>query len=304
MSAVRSRIEALLAAHPVVLFMKGTREAPRCGFSAAAVERLDDVLEEYLGVDVLADEAIRQGIKDYGNWPTIPQLYVNGELVGGSDIIQGLYDSGELHRLVGRPEPDRTPPDLAISDRAVEAIREAMTDAGEARLFLAIDGRFQPQFQFREAGAGDIVVDADGLEVRFDAASARRAHGARIDWVETAHGSGLSIQLPMAPKGVRDLDVQALQQRLAAGDITVIDVRPAADRAVAPFPGAEVLDADSHARLAALDKDTPIAFLCHHGNSSRQAAEHFREHGFRDLYNVTGGIDAWSRAIDPSIPRY
>jgi monothiol glutaredoxin len=73
---------------------------------------------------------------------------------------------------------------------------------------------------------------------------------------------------------------------------------------VAPFPGAEVLDADSHARLAALDKDTPIAFLCHHGNSSRQAAEHFREHGFRDLYNVTGGIDAWSRAIDPSIPRY
>ena len=304
MSAVRSRIEALLAAHPVVLFMKGTREAPRCGFSAAAVERLDDVLEEYLGVDVLADEAIRQGIKDYGNWPTIPQLYVNGELVGGSDIIQGLYDSGELHRLFGRPEPDRTPPDLAISDRAVEAIREAMTDAGEARLFLAIDGRFQPQFQFREAGAGDIVVDADGLEVRFDAASARRAHGARIDWVETAHGSGLSIQLPMAPKGVRDLDVQALQQRLAAGDITVIDVRPAADRAVAPFPGAEVLDADSHARLAALDKDTPIAFLCHHGNSSRQAAEHFREHGFRDLYNVTGGIDAWSRAIDPSIPRY
>ncbi len=304
MSAVRTRIEALLAAHPVILFMKGTREAPRCGFSAAAVERLDEVLDDYLGVDVLEDEAIRQGIKEYGNWPTIPQLYVNGELVGGSDIIQSLYDSGELHRLFGRPEPDRSPPDLAISDRAVAAIREAMADVGDARLFLAIDGRFQPQFQFREAGSADIAVEVNGLEVRFDVASAQRARGARIDWVETEHGSGLSIQLPLAPKGVRDLDVRALRDRLAAGDITVIDVRPDADRAAAPFAAAEVLDADSHTRLIGLDKGTPLAFLCHHGNSSRQAAEYFREHGFRDLYNVSGGIDAWSREIDPSVPRY
>ena len=304
MSAVRTRIEALLAAHPVILFMKGTREAPRCGFSAAAVERLDEVLDDYLGVDVLEDEAIRQGIKEYGNWPTIPQLYVNGELVGGSDIIQSLYDSGELHRLFGRPEPDRSPPDLVISDRAVAAIREAMADVGDAKLFLAIDGRFQPQFQFREAGSADIAVEANGLEVRLDVASAQRARGARIDWVETEHGSGLSIQLPLAPKGVRDLDVRALRERLAAGDITVIDVRPAADRAAAPFVAAEVLDADSHARLIGLDKGTPLAFLCHHGNSSRQAAEYFRERGFRDLYNVTGGIDAWSREIDPSVPRY
>jgi monothiol glutaredoxin len=304
MSAVRTRIEALLAAHPVILFMKGTRDAPRCGFSAAAVERLDAVLEDYLGVDVLEDEAIRQGIKEYGNWPTIPQLYVNGELVGGSDIIQSLYDSGELHRLFGRPEPDRSPPDLVISDRAVAAIREAMADVGDAKLFLAIDGRFQPQFQFREAGSADIAVEVNGLEVRFDVASAQRARGARIDWVETEHGSGLSIQLPLAPKGVRDLDVHALRERLAAGDITVVDVRPAADRAAAPFAAAEVFDADSHARLIALDKGTPLAFLCHHGNSSRQAAEYFRERGFRDLYNVSGGIDAWSREIDPSIPRY
>ncbi|PZQ14799.1 MAG: Grx4 family monothiol glutaredoxin [Rhodanobacter denitrificans] len=304
MSAVRTRIEALLAAHPVILFMKGTREAPRCGFSAAAVERLDEVLDDYLGVDVLEDEAIRQGIKEYGNWPTIPQLYVNGELVGGSDIIQSLYDSGELHRLFGRPEPDRSPPDLVISDRAVAAIREAMADVGDAKLFLAIDSRFQPQFQFREAGSADIAVEVNGLEVRFDVASAQRARGARIDWVETEHGSGLSIQLPLAPKGVRDLDVRTLRERLAAGDITVIDVRPAADRAAAPFAAAEVLDADSHARLIGLDKGTPLAFLCHHGNSSRQAAEYFRERGFRDLYNVTGGIDAWSREIDPSVPRY
>ena len=302
--SARDQIAAAIENNDVVLFMKGTPQFPQCGFSGQVVQILDYLGVPYQGVNVLASDEMRQGIKEFSNWPTIPQLYVNGELVGGSDIIQSLYDSGELHRLFGRPEPDRSPPDLVISDRAVAAIREAMADVGDAKLFLAIDSRFQPQFQFREAGSADIAVEVNGLEVRFDVASAQRARGARIDWVETEHGSGLSIQLPLAPKGVRDLDVRTLRERLAAGDITVIDVRPAADRAAAPFAAAEVLDADSHARLIGLDKGTPLAFLCHHGNSSRQAAEYFRERGFRDLYNVTGGIDAWSREIDPSVPRY
>jgi monothiol glutaredoxin len=108
----------------------------------------------------------------------------------------------------------------------------------------------------------------------------------------------------MAPSAIKSLDVQALKRRLDAGDITVIDVRPPQARALAPFARAEVLDSESHARLATLPKDTPLAFLCHHGNSSRGAAEHFREHGFRDVWNVEGGIDAWSQQIDPSVPRY
>ena len=93
-------------------------------------------------------------------------------------------------------------------------------------------------------------------------------------------------------------------ENMQAGDILVIDVRPEQDRAIAPFAGADVLTPDSHARLTALPKDTALAFICHHGNSSRNAAEHFREHGFTNLWNVEGGIDAWSSEIDPSIPRY
>ncbi len=85
----------------------------------------------------------------------------------------------------------------------------------------------------------------------------------------------------------------------------MIDCRPAHARAAAPFPHPhEVLDEDSHERLAELPKDLPLAFLCHHGNSSRQAAEHFRQLGFHDIYNIEGGIDAWSTQIDPSVPRY
>ena len=97
--ATHARIETLLAEHRVVLFMKGTRHAPQCGFSAATSERLNSLLDDYATVDVLADEEIRAGIKEFGNWPTIPQLYVAGDLVGGADIVQSMYDSGELHRV-------------------------------------------------------------------------------------------------------------------------------------------------------------------------------------------------------------
>ena len=302
--ATRARIESLLDAHRVVLFMKGTREAPQCGFSAATTDRLNALLDDYATVNVLADEEIRQGIKEYGNWPTIPQLYVDRELVGGADIVQSMFDSGELHRVLGVPEPDRTPPSITVSDAAVAAIKQALSDADGMKLFLVVDSRFQPQFQLREPNGHEIPVVSNGLEICFDVASAQRARGASIDWTRTPHGEGLAIHLPQAPAAVKSIGVRELKQRMDAGDITVIDVRPPQDRALAPFARAHVLDAQSHAELAALPKETALAFLCHHGNSSRGAAEHFREHGFRDVYNVEGGIDAWSQEIDSRVPRY
>ena len=301
---VRQRIESMLAQHRVVLFMKGTRNAPSCGFSAATAGALNDLLDEYETVDVLADEEIRQGIKEFGNWPTIPQLYVDGELVGGADIVQGMAASGELHTLLGLAPPDRTSPEITISDAAAVQIRNALGDAEGMGLFLAIDARFQPQFQLREIQGSEIRATASGIDVLFDPASAKRAKGAHIGWTETAQGEGLSIDLPAAPPKVHGLDVHALKRLLDQGAITVIDVRPAEERALAPFVGAEVLDADSHARLVKLAKDTPLAFLCHHGSSSSRAAEHFREQGFRVVHNITGGIEAWSIEIDSSVPRY
>lgn len=87
--------------HPVVLYMKGTPEQPQCGFSANAVKILNACgIQDFFSVDVLADPEIRQGIKEYSNWPTIPQLYINGEFIGGSDIMTEMYQSGELQRLL------------------------------------------------------------------------------------------------------------------------------------------------------------------------------------------------------------
>lgn len=100
MSDVKAKIENLLNQNQVVLFMKGTQSFPMCGFSARATNILQDLGVKFQDVNVLEDEEIRDGIKEYGNWPTIPQLYVNKKLVGGSDIMMEMYQSGELQELI------------------------------------------------------------------------------------------------------------------------------------------------------------------------------------------------------------
>ena len=302
----RERIERTLSSNRVVLFMKGDPSSPRCGFSAKAVGILDALSPGYASVDVLSDPDIREGIKEYGQWPTIPQLYIGGELVGGSDIIEQLLNSGELHELLGVAAPDRTPPAITISPKAAEAIQRALDGAEPGMgLHMAVDPRFNAQFQLKPVTGQEIVAEAAGLRVHFDLASAPRARGIAIDWVDDVRGSGLSITNPNAPPPVKSISVQDLHDRVVAGAIDVIDVRSPEERQLAPFPPPhDVLDEASMARLADLPKDMPLAFLCHHGNRSRQAAEHFRGLGFHDLYNVEGGIAAWSEQVDPTVPRY
>ncbi len=98
---VQQRIKEQITGHAVVLYMKGTPQFPQCGFSASAVQILKACgVDEFFSVNVLEDPDIRQGIKDFGNWPTIPQLYVKGEFVGGADILREMYESGELQGIL------------------------------------------------------------------------------------------------------------------------------------------------------------------------------------------------------------
>jgi monothiol glutaredoxin len=103
MSDDQQRIDQLVKGHRVMLFMKGTAQFPMCGFSGRAVQVLKACgVDDLHTFNVLEDEGVRQGIKDYANWPTIPQLYVNGEFVGGSDIMMEMYQSGELQQLLAK----------------------------------------------------------------------------------------------------------------------------------------------------------------------------------------------------------
>ena len=101
MSDVKDWIKQTVTEHPVVLFMKGTAQFPQCGFSGRAIQLLQAAgVENLVTVNVLEDEGVRQGIKEYSNWPTIPQLYVRGEFIGGSDILTEMHNSGELQSLL------------------------------------------------------------------------------------------------------------------------------------------------------------------------------------------------------------
>src|SRR6059058_4323903 len=99
-STIQDRIRQQIGEAPVVLYMKGTPVFPQCGFSAAVVQILSHLGVKFKGIDVLSDGSVRQGIKEYSNWPTIPQLYVNGEFVGGCDIVREMFETGELKQLL------------------------------------------------------------------------------------------------------------------------------------------------------------------------------------------------------------
>lgn len=302
--ALRSRIESLLQANRVVLFMKGQPGMPQCGFSAKASGTLEDLGVEFAHVNVLADQDIREGIKAYGNWPTIPQLYVDGELVGGSDIVEQMASSGELSQLLGLPPPDRTPPQVTVTEAAAEKLRGALGDAEGSALVLSIDARFQPRFQIAPRNDTAIAVEVAGLRIQFDLASARRANGITIDWVDDFRGQGLSIDNPNAPKPVQAITPAEADRQVRAGELVLVDVRPPEERAQATVTVAHrSFDGNGRAELEALPKDTRLAFLCHVGGRSAQAAEEFRALGFTRLFNVEGGIERWSTEVDAGVSR-
>jgi len=305
--AVRARIESLLAGNRAVLFMKGQPSRPQCGFSAKASAALQDLGIEFAHVDVLLDPDLREGIKLYGNWPTIPQLYVNGELIGGSDIILQMADSGELAALFGLPEPDRTAPNITITPAALEKLKGALAQSPGSVLRLRINAQFQPDFQFSPLDNNAIAVETGGLRVQFDPASARRADGITIDWVSDLRGEGLAVDNPHAPgaQSVPQISVHNAAKQINEGTLTLVDVRPPEERALAsvnvPF---ETFDGDNRARLENLPKATPLAFMCHGGGRASRATQAFRELGFSRVYNLSGGIVAWAKQIDHTIPEY
>ena len=200
--AVKGKIENYVKENKVVLFMKGTRQSPMCGFSAKTVAALDSVVPDYTAVNVLDDEEIREGIKAYGNWPTIPQLYIDGELMGGCDIVLSMLNSGELHQCLGVEQPDRTPPEIVITEDAAEKILEAMQGHEGIGLHFQVDANWDSQFNLAPPQGHEIEASSNGITIYMDIATAQRARGAVIDWVSSVQGEGLAIDLPQAPAPV------------------------------------------------------------------------------------------------------
>lgn len=192
----RAQIESILDSDRVVLFMKGTRQFPQCGFSAAAAGIIDRLVPEYTTVNVLEDENIRQGIKEFADWPTIPQLYVEKEFVGGTDLVQELFESGELHQLMGVTMPEPASPEIRVSDEAAELVQEAMRNHPGQCLHLTVDARGDARLQLGPESQGSVKVESAGLEVYLDPLSASRADGLVVELADSPQGQGLRIHRP------------------------------------------------------------------------------------------------------------
>lgn len=303
----RTKITKLLSDHEIVLFMKGSRQQPRCGFSATVIGILEGLGATYKDIDVLSDPALRDGIKEFGNWPTIPQLYYKGTLVGGCDIVRELDQTGELASSLGMPAVQVTAPRLRVSDTAAAAIREAQAqaDPGQSVRILVQQGGRSHDLMFDHPQPSDFKVEAGGVTFLFDRASARLADGLAIDFVDGPEGGGFSLDNPNAPPRVRTLSAKELKAKLTAGEpLRLYDVRGEGERAVAQIAGSLPLTEAALAEIERLPKDTVLVFQCHHGMRSQAAAEAFVQKGFRNVYNLQGGIDAWSQQVDPSVRRY
>jgi len=301
--SLRQQISDLVGKSRVVLFMKGTRQSPQCGFSAQVVQILNDLLPSYETVNVLASAELREGIKEFSQWPTIPQLYVGGQFVGGCDIVREMNASGDLQKVLGVEVTPVEAPTVTMSETAAKAFRAAAAQAGDEILRLQIDQQFQYDLFFGPREAGDIEARGTAVPLVLDRASARRANGLHIDFIAGANG-GFKLENPNEPPKVKELTAADAKAMLDRGELTLFDVRPENERALAKIGIARSLDPAGQEYLLGLERDTPIAFHCHHGSRSRAVAEQMLRQGFTKVYNLRGGIEAWSATVDPSVPRY
>ena len=301
---VREQIQSTIDGHDIVLFMKGQRRMPQCGFSAQVVQILDSLVPEYETVNVLADNDIRQGIKEFSDWPTVPQLYVKGQFVGGCDIVVQMYQNGELFKLLGKEPPKIEPPALTVTDAAVEALKAPLASQPGSAVRLMIDTNFRPGMDLDSKGPMDVEVTAAGLTFVMDGGTAQRANGLVIDFVPGDRG-GFKIDNPNAPAKVKQIAPEDVQARLASGEkFELIDVRTPEEASIGKIDAARLLDEAYEKELMQMDKGSMLVFHCHHGGRSQTAAEAFAQRGFRNVFNMQGGIDAWALHVDNTVPRY
>lgn len=202
-------------------------------------------------------------------------------------------------------------PIITLTPAAARALDEVRESAGDA-LHLKVSASFEHDLSLGPSGEGEregavraVRVEVSGITIVLDPESARRADGLVIDYVTGPSGAGFKLDNPNAPPRVQQLSPRELKAMLDRGEaLELFDVRTLAEQETASLPGARLFDREAQAYLEDLDRGTRLVFQCHHGGRSQAAAERAVAAGFRRVYNLRGGIDAWSREVDPTVPRY
>jgi monothiol glutaredoxin len=310
---IKEKCEKMIGSHKIVLFMKGNRKQPNCGFSSRVVGMLEELEVDYQTFNVLYDSGrtdewgqndpdIRGGMKEFSSWPTFPQLYVDQDFVGGCDIITELNQSGELAQLLGVTLEEVSLPKIECSEAMINVLKASL-QKHDGGVHLEISKDFQYDIGIGPKQPGNFEVVVQGVPFYLSRGSAKRADGLKLDYDSRPEG-GVLIDNPNEPQ-VGDLSVVDLKKWLDEGkDLAIFDVRGEDERAISKLAEAKPFDAEGQAFFATLAKDSTIVFQCRSGGRSMQAARHFALQGYTNVHNLVGGINAWSAQIDSSIPQY
>ena len=288
--------------------MKGTRSFPQCGFSASVVNILNTLVPKYTTVNILSDADIRGGMKEYSDWPTFPQLFIKGEFVGGADIVRQMHEAGELEKKLGDLVAPAKAPTVTVTARAAAELG-GRAQGRHARRRHPPDDHAElgaPARPRRRRKPSHVTIETGGITVQLDRPSAapRRGRGDRLHRERRRAAASRSTTRTVRRRS-SEIAPKELKALLDSGKVKAALRRPqregARDRA---DRAARSSTTPRWREIEKLPKDTPLAFHCHHGDRSRVAAEHFLKQGFKNVYNLAGGIDAWSRDVDPSVPQY
>ena len=216
-----------------------------------------------------------------------------------------MHASGDLQKKLKFDITALDAPSITITDTAAEALKSTLTENDGQVLHLGINAQFQISLELGEPTPAKLVASSNGIGLYIDIPTIKRADGMTIDFIDGPQGSGFKIDNPNSPPPIQQMPVSKLKELMGSdSEFKLIDVRGPDERETAHIEGSLLLTQEVAQELARTDKETMLVFHCHHGGRSQQAAEQFRDSGFRNVHNVVGGIDAWSQEVDSTVPRY
>ncbi len=290
---VPDAITRALSTEPIVVFLKGTRQQPTCRFSGQLVELLDTLLPEYAAFDIKADPEVKAAAMELSGWDAFPQFFIGGRFIGGVDVAKEWFVTGELARRLGVEQPELPTPQIHLSVPAHEALAKSVQGSP---VRIDRDARKTLRLAVSRRNSSDLAVKLGEITFVFDVVVARHLDGLRIDWLQEP--GGFVLRTPA--DSVRDLAPRELSERLSKGDnLQVVDVRTLAEFRRGHLMCSQFLTKDTFADLLALDRRTPLVFVCQEGTRSRNSAEHFVAEGFVEVYRLEGGLDRWQQELGP-----
>ena len=289
---IQSKILKIIQDNKIILFMKGTKEKPQCGFSANAIKILDELIDDYHTINVLENPKIRKGIKEFSDWPTIPQLYIQEKFIGGCDIVQEMMNSGELLQILKIDIKVNNKIKIEINKEAQEKIKQFLNKFKRKNILrISVNAQYEHFLNIDDKKINDTCIDYNEFQVIMNKLSSSRANGLKITFHKKNNIEGFKIynpNAPIKPKKITTLDLKNLLK--SDKKYTLLDIRKKDEWNKSHLKEAILLCEKPKTFLKLLNKKDKIIIVCNFGNRSLIMAKKIIKLGFQNVYSLSGGI--------------